>query len=109
MNLPNALSLARIFLVPLLVVVLLTEFEGRRIFGVPKELVGAAIFGVGQAVVDVAVIRGDVAPICIGERSNVQDGAVLHVDTGTPCIVGNEVTINLQLEAVKPGPKPAGE
>jgi carbonic anhydrase/acetyltransferase-like protein (isoleucine patch superfamily) len=40
-----------------------------------------------------AVIRGDVAPIRIGERSNVQDGAVLHVDTGTPCIVGNEVTI----------------
>jgi CDP-diacylglycerol--glycerol-3-phosphate 3-phosphatidyltransferase len=45
MNLPNALTLARIFLVPLLVVVLLTKFEGRQIFGVRKELVGAAIFG----------------------------------------------------------------
>ena len=44
MNLPNALTLVRMFLVPLLVVVLLTEFEGRRILGVPKELVGAAIF-----------------------------------------------------------------
>lgn len=40
-----------------------------------------------------AVIRGDVAPIRIGQRSNVQDGAVLHLDTGTPCIVGYEVTI----------------
>lgn len=40
-----------------------------------------------------AVIRGDVAPIRIGQRSNVQDGAVLHLDAGTPCIVGNEVTI----------------
>lgn len=40
-----------------------------------------------------ATIRGDVAPIRIGQRSNVQDGAVLHLDTGTPCIVGNEVTI----------------
>jgi carbonic anhydrase/acetyltransferase-like protein (isoleucine patch superfamily) len=40
-----------------------------------------------------AVIRGDVAPIRIGERSNVQDGAVLHVDRGTPCIIGDEVTI----------------
>ena len=30
MNLPNALTLVRMFLVPLLVVVLLTEFEGRR-------------------------------------------------------------------------------
>ncbi len=44
MNLPNTLTLVRMFLVPLLVVVLLTEFEGRRILGVPKELVGAAIF-----------------------------------------------------------------
>jgi carbonic anhydrase/acetyltransferase-like protein (isoleucine patch superfamily) len=34
-----------------------------------------------------------VAPIRIGERSNVQDGAVLHVDSGTPCTVGDEVTI----------------
>ena len=45
MNLPNALTVGRIFLVPLLVVVLLTKFEGRQILGVPKELVGAAIFG----------------------------------------------------------------
>ena len=48
MNLPNSLTVTRIFLVPLLVVVLLTTFEGRRIFGVPKELVGAAIFGVAS-------------------------------------------------------------
>ena len=48
MNLPNALTLARMFLVPLLVVVLLTEFEGRRILGVSKELVGAAIFAVAS-------------------------------------------------------------
>ena len=48
MNLPNALTLVRIFLVPLLVVVLLTEFAGRQIFGVPKELIGAAIFGIAS-------------------------------------------------------------
>ncbi len=48
MNLPNALTLVRMFLVPLLVVVLLTEFEGRRILGVPKELVGAAIFALAS-------------------------------------------------------------
>lgn len=44
-NLPNALTVARIFLVPLLLVVLLTRFEGRAILGVSEELVGAAIFG----------------------------------------------------------------
>lgn len=48
MNLPNSLTLVRMFLVPLLVVVLLTEFEGRRILGVPKELVGAAIFALAS-------------------------------------------------------------
>jgi CDP-diacylglycerol--glycerol-3-phosphate 3-phosphatidyltransferase len=40
-NLPIALTLGRIFLVPLLVVVLLTKFEG-------KELIGAAIFGLAS-------------------------------------------------------------
>jgi CDP-diacylglycerol--glycerol-3-phosphate 3-phosphatidyltransferase len=48
MNLPNALTLTRIFLVPLLVVVLLTKFEGRMIFGWRKELVGAAIFALAS-------------------------------------------------------------
>lgn len=48
MNLPNSLTLTRIFLVPLLVVVLLTKFEGRHILGAPKELVGAAIFALAS-------------------------------------------------------------
>src|SRR5919198_1338429 len=48
MNLPNALTLVRIFLVPLLVVVLLTQFAGHEIFGVSKELIAAAIFGVAS-------------------------------------------------------------
>jgi CDP-diacylglycerol--glycerol-3-phosphate 3-phosphatidyltransferase len=46
LNLPNALTVSRIFLVPLLVVVLLTKFEGRQVLGVRKELVAAAIFGI---------------------------------------------------------------
>ena len=49
MNLPNSLTLARMFLVPLLVVALLTEFEGRRIAGIPKELAAAAIFALASA------------------------------------------------------------
>jgi CDP-diacylglycerol--glycerol-3-phosphate 3-phosphatidyltransferase len=44
MNLPNMLTLGRIFLVPLLVVVLITEFEGLRVLGVPKEYLAAGIF-----------------------------------------------------------------
>jgi CDP-diacylglycerol---glycerol-3-phosphate 3-phosphatidyltransferase len=48
MNLPNTLTLSRIFLVPLLVVVLLTKFEGRQVLGVDKDLVAAAIFGIAS-------------------------------------------------------------
>ncbi len=48
MNLPNSLTITRIFLVPLLVVVLLTKFEGRHILGVPEEIVGAAIFAIAS-------------------------------------------------------------
>src|SRR6478752_3909364 len=48
MNLPTTLTLVRIFLVPLLVVVLLTQFAGREIFGVAKELIAAGIFGIAS-------------------------------------------------------------
>ena len=48
MNLPNTISVARIFLVPLLVSVLLTKFEGRLVIGLPVELVAGAIFGIAS-------------------------------------------------------------
>ena len=48
MNLPNALTLGRIFLVPLLVVVLLTRFDDEWIVGVSSETLGAAIFGLAS-------------------------------------------------------------
>src|SRR5688572_6170464 len=47
-NLPNTLTLGRIFLVPLLVVVLLTGFDGREVFGVSNEILGATIFGLAS-------------------------------------------------------------
>ena len=40
-----------------------------------------------------AVLRGDLNRIVIGPRSNVQDSAVIHVDTGYPTTVGELVTI----------------
>ena len=49
MNLPNALTLSRIFIVPLLVVVLLTPLSNR--IGVPQHILGVLIF-VGAALTD---------------------------------------------------------
>lgn len=40
-----------------------------------------------------AVVRGDVAPIVLGNRVNVQDNAVLHCDTDVPNIIEDDVTI----------------
>ena len=40
-----------------------------------------------------AVIRGDVAPIVIGDGTNVQDNAVIHVDSDAPTDIGANVTI----------------
>lgn len=40
-----------------------------------------------------AVVRGDVAPITIGSRVNVQDGACIHCDTGVPNVIEDDVTI----------------
>ncbi|MGV6873597.1 gamma carbonic anhydrase family protein [Pseudochelatococcus sp. B33] len=40
-----------------------------------------------------SILRADDDTIEIGERSNVQDGCVLHVDPGLPIVVGADVTI----------------
>lgn len=41
-----------------------------------------------------AVIRGDVAPITIGECTNIQDGAVIHTSRHDgPTDIGNNVTV----------------
>ncbi|MBM3777472.1 MAG: CDP-diacylglycerol--glycerol-3-phosphate 3-phosphatidyltransferase [Acidimicrobiia bacterium] len=48
MNLPNTLTLVRIFLAPLLVVVLLTEMEAAVVLGMPREVAGATIFALAS-------------------------------------------------------------
>lgn len=40
-----------------------------------------------------AVLRGDIEPIVVGPRSNVQDGCVLHTDEGFPLRLGAGVTV----------------
>jgi carbonic anhydrase/acetyltransferase-like protein (isoleucine patch superfamily) len=40
-----------------------------------------------------AVLRGDTEPITIGDRTNIQDGCVLHTDEGFPLTVGAGVTV----------------
>lgn len=40
-----------------------------------------------------AVVRGDMAPIRIGARTNLQDGTIVHVDEDVPCTIGSRVGV----------------
>jgi carbonic anhydrase/acetyltransferase-like protein (isoleucine patch superfamily) len=39
------------------------------------------------------VLRGDMAPITVGARSNIQDLTMVHVDEGLPCSIGAGVGV----------------
>jgi len=54
---------------------------------------GRVSLGTGASVWYAAVVRGDIERIAIGERTNIQDGAVLHGDPGEPTILEAEVTV----------------
>ena len=56
-------------------------------------IIGDVTIGARASVWPTAVIRADSAPIRIGVETNVQDGAVLHVDEGFPLVVGSRVSI----------------
>jgi carbonic anhydrase/acetyltransferase-like protein (isoleucine patch superfamily) len=59
-------------------------------------VIGRVSLGERASVWPGAVIRGDDDTIVIGEGTNIQDGAVLHVDPGCPLIVGARVTVGHQ-------------
>ncbi|MBX5490326.1 MAG: protein kinase [Chloroflexi bacterium] len=57
------------------------------------RLIGAVTLGLGSSVWFNAVLRADDEPITIGARTNLQDGAIVHVDRGYPARLGDEVTV----------------
>ncbi len=68
---------------------------GRGVFIAPNAtVIGDVVLGDEASVWHGSVIRGDVMPIRIGHRTNVQDGSVVHVTRGhAKTTVGNDVTI----------------
>ncbi|MCB1831679.1 MAG: gamma carbonic anhydrase family protein [Chromatiaceae bacterium] len=70
------------------------ELVGEGQFVAPGAvLIGKVILQAQASVWFNAVLRGDNEPIVIGERSNVQDGSVLHTDPGHPLTLGRGVTV----------------
>ncbi|MBX7533940.1 gamma carbonic anhydrase family protein [Qipengyuania sp. 1XM1-15A] len=63
-------------------------------------IIGDVTIGAGSSIWYNCVLRADVSRIVIGERTNVQDGSVLHCDPerpgdpdGSPLIIGDDVLI----------------
>lgn len=56
-------------------------------------VVGSVVIGDHSSVWFNAVLRGDNEPITIGERTNIQDGAIVHNDLGIPAFIGSEVSV----------------
>jgi carbonic anhydrase/acetyltransferase-like protein (isoleucine patch superfamily) len=61
---------------------------------------GQVEIGADSSVWPMSVVRGDVNFIRIGERTNIQDGSILHVTHdseyargGSPLIIGSDVTV----------------
>ena len=57
------------------------------------HVIGRVRIGLDVGIWFGAVVRGDNEEIRIGDRSNIQDGAILHCDPGFPLMVGDGVTV----------------
>lgn len=56
-------------------------------------VVGEVEIGRGSSVWFNAVVRGDIAPVYIGEETNLQDNVTVHVNRDEPVRVGDQVTV----------------
>ncbi|MFA6316096.1 MAG: gamma carbonic anhydrase family protein [Elusimicrobiota bacterium] len=57
------------------------------------EVIGKVSVGPGASIWPMAVLRGDIDRIAVGEGSNIQDGCVLHTRRGSPALIGRRVTV----------------
>ncbi|HEY0071339.1 MAG TPA: gamma carbonic anhydrase family protein [Chloroflexia bacterium] len=67
---------------------------GRGCYVAPNAvIIGDVTLEDGASVWYGAVLRGDVSPIVIGARTNIQDGTIIHGEDGCPTIIGADVTV----------------
>ncbi|GMU37593.1 MAG: gamma carbonic anhydrase family protein [Phycisphaerae bacterium] len=67
---------------------------GRNVYIAPTSYVGGDVsIGEESTIMHHVMIRGDVSAIRIGRRVNVQDGTIIHTQTGVPLHIEDEVSI----------------
>jgi len=57
------------------------------------DIIGNVTIGKDSSVWFQCVIRSDVSKVVIGDRTNIQDLSMIHTDTDSETIIGNDVTI----------------
>ncbi|HAM36816.1 MAG TPA: gamma carbonic anhydrase family protein [Elusimicrobia bacterium] len=57
------------------------------------EVIGRVSLAAGASVWPMAVLRGDVHRIAVGERTNIQDHCTVHCDHDYPTVIGRGVTV----------------
>lgn len=67
--------------------------EGRYYVAPGAHVIGKVTLGEDVGIWFGAVLRGDLEPIVLGARTNVQENAALHTEIGCPLIIGEDVTI----------------
>ncbi len=79
---------------------MIIEYEGKTpnihssVFIAPGAMIiGDVKIGEESSIWFNCVLRGDLEPIHIGCRTNMQDGTVVHMDKDIPCLIGDDVTI----------------
>ena len=77
-----------------------TPSIGKRVFvDTQATVIGDVCLGDDVSIWPQSVIRGDINPITIGKRTNIQDGSIVHVthksqySDGHECHIGSDVTI----------------
>ena len=63
-------------------------------------VIGQVVMGADSSIWPMSVVRGDINTITIGERTNIQDGSILHVSHdgeyspgGASMMIGDDVTV----------------
>lgn len=71
----------------------LPRVDGTAFIGEGVKLIGDVEIREEASVWFNSVLRGDLAPVIIGRRTNIQDGSIGHVNEGQPLIVEDEVSV----------------
>ena len=72
---------------------LMRPVDGGAFIASNAVVTGEVTLGADASVWFGCVLRGDDAPLSVGDRSNIQDLTMIHADVGIPNVIGDGVTV----------------